>query len=264
MSGVTSSRRLRALWTAIFWIAVGVGSYVLGVQSTAGQQAEASVLGAARFTTDPPAPLNLVSIPTIAIALLVIALLALLVHGIRRALVVSLVSVTAIAASQLLKLRLLERPELFEIDAPNTFPSGHMTVFVVLVAALIWAVPTKVRAFVAFAGAALLGAVGWQLLEYAWHRPSDVLGAIALGALVFSLASVIRPATSRGSVVFSRATSVALALLGWILVAGALLLAVYAATTSHATLMLSAGQFGVVGASAIASRSLFKLCTSPR
>lgn len=264
MSGLETGRRVRAMWSIGFWIAVGVASYVLGVQSALGQQAEASVLDAARFTTDPPAPLNLVSIQTVGIALLVVGLLAWAVHGIRRALAMLLISVAAIVASQLLKLQLLPRPELFELDAPNTFPSGHMTVFAVLVAAVIWAVPTGMRAVVAIAGAALLSAVGWQLLAFGWHRPSDVLGAIALGVVAFATATLIRPATTRSTPLLYRTIRAGLGMLGWILVAGSLALAAFAATRADQDLLLDAGQFGVIGASVLASRSLLVLSTGPR
>lgn len=251
--------RLSALWSLLFWIAVGVGSYLLGVRNALGQRAEDSVLEAADFTTTPPPPLNLVSIPSVAAALLALGAVAFFAHGVKRALVVTIVPAFAIAASQLLKLRLLSRPELFELDAPNTFPSGHMTVFTVLTAALIWAVPTRTRAFVALGGAALLSAVGWQLLAYGWHRPSDVLGGIALGTAAFGLACLIRPARSRGSAVLARTVSIGLVVLGWALVGGALVLAAIAAAQGSAPLMLSAGQFGCIAASLLSVRSLFRL-----
>ncbi len=258
MSGAVTGRG-RALWFLVFWTAIGVGSYIVGVQSAIGQQAEASVLDAAEFTTDPPAPLNLVSIPSVAVALLLVGLLALAVHGIRRAVVVTVVSALAVIASQLLKLRLLSRPELLELDAPNTFPSGHMTVFAVLVASFVWAVPARVRALTALLGAVLISAVGWQLLGYGWHRPSDVLGALALGVVAFALACIIRPATSRGTAVLARTSAIALLIAGALLVAVALVLAWLAASSANAELMLRAGQVGIVGASTLAARALFLL-----
>lgn len=259
MTGIAVGGRRRALWFTVLWAAVGVGSFIIGVQSELGQRAEGVVLDAAEFTTSPPAPLNLVSTPAIAVALLIIGVLALFAHGIQRALVVTLLPAAAIAASQLLKLQLLTRPQLFEFDAPNTFPSGHMTVFTALVAGLIWAVPARVRAFVAVAGAALLGAVSWQLLAYGWHRPSDILGALALGVLAFALACLARPARARGRVALGRMLSIGLALIGWIVVGAALVLAGIAALHSHPDLMLTAGEFGGVGASALAARSILLL-----
>ncbi|MFT4233372.1 MAG: phosphatase PAP2 family protein [Leucobacter sp.] len=258
MTGVPGGRR-QALWYVLFWAAVGAGSYVLGVRLALGQLAENSVLDAAEFTYSPPAPLNLVSIPSVAVALLIVGVVAFFVHGFQRALVVTAVPALAIVASQLLKQQLLTRPQLFELDLTNTFPSGHMTVFAALTGALIWAVPTRVRSFITIGGAALLSAAGWQLLAYGWHRPSDVFGGLALGALAFSLACLIRPATPRGRAFLGRTTSVALALIAWIAVAGALVLAGVAMWQSSSSLALNAGEFGGVGISVLAARSLLLL-----
>ncbi|UOR03057.1 phosphatase PAP2 family protein [Leucobacter allii] len=261
MSGVRagSAPRLRALWIALFWIAVGVASYILGVRSALGQQAEASVLDAAEFTTDPPAPLNLVSIPTIAIALAAIGVIAALAHGFARAARVVLVAGAAIATSQLLKGLVLSRPTLFELDDVNTFPSGHMTVFTALVAALALAVPDRLRAIVALAGTALLSVVGWQLLAYGWHRPSDVFGALALGVALFAAVSALWPLRGSGRPALGGGIGIGLALCGWIVVAAATALAANAGITANADLMLSAGEFGAVGASALTARSVLRL-----
>ena len=259
MSGIADGGRRRALWALIFWAAIGIASYVLGVRNAVGQRAEESVLDAAQFTTDPPPPLNLVSIPSVAIALALVGIIAWASHGFRRALVVTVVPAAAILASQLLKLRLLTRPELFELDSANTFPSGHMTVFAAITAALIWAVPSRFRALVTLAGAGLIGAVGWQLLAYGWHRPSDVYGGIALALLAFASAALIRPATSRGTAVLGRSVAIGLALVGWITAAGAAALAAGAAAAANPDLMLSAGEFGGVAAAALAGRSMLLL-----
>lgn len=261
MKQVTGRRR--ALWFVIFWAAVGAGSYLLGVQNELGQRAENSVLDAATFTTSPPPPLNLVSIPSVAVALAIVGVIAFAVHGIRRALVVTIVPVFAIVASQLLKQQLLTRPALFELDLPNTFPSGHMTVFTAITAALIWAVPAKGRAVVALCCAALLGVAGWQLLAFGWHRPSDVLGAVALGTLAFSAACLIKPISGRGTVVLGRTLSVGLAMCGWIVLGAAGVLAVLAWVGESPNLMLSAGEFASLGISALATRTVM-LLTTPR
>lgn len=253
--------RGRALWFVVFWAAAGVGSYVLGVRNELGQRAEDSVLDAAAFTTSPPPPLNLVSIPSVVVALVIVGVIALAVHGVRRAFVVTVVPALAIVASQMLKQQLLTRPALFELDVPNTFPSGHMTVFTVLTAALIWAVPAKGRAIVTFGCAALLGSAGWQLLAFGWHRPSDVFGGVALGALAFSLACLVKPVTMRGSALLGRAVSVGLAMCGWILLGGAGVLGIMAWAGQSPELMLSSGEFGSLGISALASRTLLLLST---
>ncbi|WP_336659326.1 phosphatase PAP2 family protein [Leucobacter sp. USHLN153] len=264
MSGIALSGRRRAAWFLVFWVVIGVASYVLGVRNPLGQRAEDSVLGAAEFTTDPPAPLNLVSVPSVAIALVLIGAIAWVAHGFQRALVVTVVPAAAVIASQLLKLRLLSRPELFSLDAPNTFPSGHMTVFAALTAALIWAVPSAARAFVSLGGTVLVAVAGWQLLAYGWHRPSDVYGGVALAVVAFACAALVRPARSRGTAVLGRVLSVGLALVGWIVAGGAIILAVAAAYAGNSTLLLTAGEFGAVGAAALAMRSMLLLGSGRR
>lgn len=253
--------RMRALWLVIFWAVVGVSAYMLGVRNEFGQRAEDSVLNAAKFTTTPPPPLNLVSIPSVAVALLIIGAIALAVHGIRRAFGVTVIAALGIVASQLLKQQLLTRPALFNLDMPNTFPSGHITVFMVLTAALIWAVPARGRALVTLGCAALLGAAGWQLLAFGWHRPSDVFGGVALGVVAFSLACLIKPISFSGTAMLGRTVSAGLLMCGWIILVGAGVLALVAWSGSNADLMLSAGEFGCVGISALATRAILMLST---
>ncbi|MBK0417964.1 phosphatase PAP2 family protein [Leucobacter sp. CSA1] len=259
--------RIRALAFAVVAAAVGALSYVLGVQSALGQQAEASVLDAASFTTTPPAPLNLVSVPSVILALVLLGSFALAVHGFRRALGVTGVSALAIVASQLLKQQFLQRPGLFELDAPNTFPSGHMTVFAVLTMALIWAVPDRSRAVFALLGAALLGVVAWQLLAYGWHRPSDVLGALALSVLAFAIARIFVPGARAARPALGGFARVALTLGGGLLIAGALGLAGLSLVSEpggalglgRSDLLLLAGELGTVGASALSVRAALSL-----
>lgn len=259
--------RGRALVYAVLALLVGWASYAIGVGSWLGQRAEASVLGASAFTMDPPAPLGLVSVPAMAVALVMLGILAWRFHGLGRALWILLFGVAAIAVSQLLKQEVLVRPELLEFDAPNTFPSGHMTVFTVFAAALIWALPGGARGVTGVFGAVLLGTVAWQLLEYGWHRPSDVVGAQALGVLAFALAAALRlPRRARVVRIPGSATSglnkvlgAMLTVTGLALVVGGLVLTLLAARMSSDALMLAASEIAVVGASALTSRALMTL-----
>lgn len=258
-----ANRRLRVLWILAFWLVVGVSAYVFGVLSSAGQRAEDNVLSASQFTTDPPAPLGLVSPMTIVIALIALGLVALWVHGIIRTLIVVLVPGLAIVASQLLKSDVLWRPDLLSI-AENSFPSGHMTVFTVVVAAAVYAVPRQIRALTAAGGAVLLGIVAWQLLAYGWHRPSDVLGALALGVASFAAVTLLTPLKPSGGVWLVRTTSIGLAMVGWIMIAASLVLAFIAWRASSADLLLNAGQFGAIALCMLASHSLLRLAILSR
>ncbi|MFV0433094.1 MAG: phosphatase PAP2 family protein [Leucobacter sp.] len=258
---MTSRGRAAAIWPVVLWALVGVASYLIGVRLAIGQLAEDSVLDAAEFTYDPPPPLNLVSVPTVAVAVIAVGVIAYFANSLRRAIVVVVIPALAILASQLLKQELLTRPQLFELSQPNTFPSGHMTVFMSLVAALVWAVPSAVRSIVAAVGAAVLAAVSWQLLAYGWHRPSDVLGGLALGTLSFAIAALIHPLTMRERPALGRSVPTVLLILGLIGVAVALGIAAVAAWLANSSFMLIAGEVGVAAASVLAARTVLILAT---
>lgn len=265
-------RRGRALAYAGLALVFGGLSYAVGVGSVLGQRAEAAVLEAARFTTAPPPPLGLVSVPAIAIALVALAALALWAHGIARSLLVLTVPGLIIASAQLLKLQVIERPDLWEFGAENSFPSGHMTVFAALAGAALWTVPRSLAPLTAAAAGGLLGVVGWQLLEYGWHRPSDVIGALALSVLGFSLAVVVglarrsrrheRVTPAVGAV--NRVLGAALTLTGMALTLGGVGLTVAAGSLSSPPLLLAGAQVAVVGAGALTARGHLALTPDPR
>lgn len=254
-----SSRRLRVATMLVFWLAVGVGAYVLGVLSQTGQRVEENVLSASRFNTNPPPPLGLVSPLSIAAALLVIGLVALWVHGIRRTLIVTVVPIAAIVASQLLKSEVLSRPDFLSLEAENTFPSGHMTVFSVVIGAAVLASPRWLRAGISLAGAVVLSVVSWQLLTYGWHRPSDVLGALALGATALTVATLLSPIRPATRVTLVRTVSIGLSLGGWVGAAASLALTVVAFTAEEPALMLNAGQVICIAVCLLAAHTFLRL-----
>lgn len=254
--------RGRAAWIFCLALIVGVLSYAVGVGSLLGQRAEASVLDASDFTVHPPAPLSLISTPSVIISLIAIALIAWWSSGFLRALTMVCAAAIAIVASQLLKQDLLVRPDLFELDAKNSFPSGHMTVFAALVAGLIWAVPRASAPLVALFGSSLLGVVAWQLLEYGWHRPSDVLGALALALMTFSLAAIVVRRSRLSSVTsHSRALSavhiimmIIITISGTLVTIGGIVLSVAAGWVQSDELLLKGAQLALVGASVLVTR----------
>ena len=251
--------RGRATTAAIVALAVGGLSYAIGVLSGIGQRAEASVLSAAEFTTNPPPPLNLVSIPSVTLVLALIGGLALAVHGIARAAIVVLVPLVTIVASQLLKQQFLQRPGLFELDAANTFPSGHMTVFTVIVGAIIWAVPARGRAVVSLLGAGLLAIVAWQLIAFGWHRPSDVLGSLALGIFAFAMLSIFSPGKVAAPAAFAVPTTITLTLGGFSLVVTGIVISALSFWLEHSDLMLFGGELALSGAAFLSTRILLGL-----
>lgn len=258
--------RKRALLYATFSALLGALAYWLGVGSFLGQRAEASVLEASAFNANPPAPLSLVSVTSTLIALGIIALIALWAHGVLRSVIVLLSAALALVGSQLLKENWLERPQLFEFDAANTFPSGHMTVFAVVGASLIWAVPKVARAGVTVVVALLMATVSWQLLEYGWHRPSDVIGAQALVLVLFALASAFTPRRaqtnrrqSRVMSAFAKISSWSMIVLGMFLVLCGIAMVFFASGLRSGELMLNGGEVSLIGLSFLSARTLWRL-----
>ena len=258
--------RLRALIYALLALLVGGLAYLLGVGSFLGQRAEEKVLDASAFNANPAGPLQLVSPLTVLIALAVIALIALWVHGIARAVTVAVFSALAILASQILKDAWLGRPELIDFDVANTFPSGHMTVYAVVVGALLWALPSQARGVVMIGGSVLLGVVSWQLLEYGWHRPSDLIGAQALAVFAFAIATLVSPLrtravqSKRGLSGYSRVVSIVLTIAGIVVLVGSLGLLAYAASSRSDALMLASGEIAMVGVGLLSVRTMANLC----
>lgn len=259
--------RGKALLYALVALAVGAVSYLIGVRSGFGQSAEDSALGASNFTYDPPAPLSLVNTATVGVALLVVGLIAWVYRRPLRAFWILGFSGAALLASQLLKQQWLERPSFSDLSVDNTFPSGHMTVFAVAVAGLVWAMPAASRGIVALLGALLLGTVSWQLLAFGWHRPSDVLGGIALVVLVFGVASALHPPAKARATrpeapaaqSMNRVLGAILTIAGWVLVSIGLLLVGLAGILGSDELLLGGSEVAMVGAGSLAARAFMRL-----
>ncbi|MGB3409610.1 MAG: phosphatase PAP2 family protein [Microthrixaceae bacterium] len=94
--------------------------------------------------------------------------------------------VAAVALAEILKF-VLPRPHLTNlVEAPkeNTFPSGHSTAVLALVLAWVWIAPRcgrRPRVTLCVAGL-----ITWMtaMVGSGWHRPSDVVGGIALATVV--------------------------------------------------------------------------------
>lgn len=165
-------------------------SYLTAVASPLGQRIEAVILRATDFNTAPPPPLGLVSLPFIGACLAIIGAIAWVEYDWRRAITTIGAAVAAMTASQVLKGTLI-RPYLYVDALDNSFPSGHMTVFMACTLGVLIALPPRFKGIWFVAGSVLIGVVSWQLLRFGWHRPSDLIGAIALTAGVFTLAIAV-------------------------------------------------------------------------
>ncbi|WP_445257063.1 phosphatase PAP2 family protein [Nocardioides aurantiacus] len=140
--------------------------------------------------------LGLVSAGTVLLAGLALGLLALVVHGPRRAVaVVATVGATPVLA-RLLKV-VLDRPELVDGAAGNSLPSGHTAAVAGLAAGLVLAVPRLLNGTALLAGAAAAGVAGAATVLLRWHRPSDVVAAVLLAAVVGGIAHALAPPARR-------------------------------------------------------------------
>ncbi|MBT1035008.1 phosphatase PAP2 family protein [Canibacter sp. lx-45] len=193
MSDRTHRARWKSFFITVFACALGVLAFVFGVQSTTGQFAEAKALAASTLNYHPGPPLSLLSPAFVFVTVAILVLLAAALWGFGRAVVIGSASFVAVVVSQLLKLVVLERPSLWEFDAHNTFPSGHMTAFTVLALGVIMVVPKHVRAIMSVCMAALLCYVAMQLLSAGWHRPSDVIGGSMLALASYGVFFVLLP-----------------------------------------------------------------------
>lgn len=135
----------------------------------AGREAEVTVLSL----------LGRVSIGAVLTVSAVCVLLALARGRVRLALAALLVIAAANVTTQLLKHVLLERSVL-DVIAPNSLPSGHTTVVASAVGALLLVSPRVVRLPVVMTGAFAVAITGASTMVAGWHRPADIIAALAV------------------------------------------------------------------------------------
>ena len=185
-------------------VAVLVAAYWLFVRTEDGQRVDEAArlrVGAPDGTRHVIAlVLGDVSIGSAALALLVCVVIALL-RGQRLVAASAVVLVAgANVTTQLLKHDVFSRPDFGHLNI-NSFPSGHTTVVTSVVLALLLVVPAFARGLAAFAGAAAITLTGVGTIVAAWHRPSDVIAAIAIclgwGALMLLVIGWAHPARPR-------------------------------------------------------------------
>ena len=173
-------------------VALFVLVYRLAVHTTRGRLLDGaafrgSVVARSRVTDYVEGLLDIVSVLALMVAAATLVGIALARH--RRGLAVASVVliVGANATTQLLKSTVLTRPDLgLQETTPatlNSLPSGHGTVALSVVAALVLVVPAALRPVVAVAGVAYASVTGLATLSAGWHRPSDAVAAfLVVGA----------------------------------------------------------------------------------
>lgn len=141
--------------------------------------------------------LNAMTVVSLASAIVVIGFIALMRRRVALAAMAMLLVVGANVTTQLLKYGLV-RPELGvdleRAGAGNSLPSGHTTVAVSVVVALVMVLPPALRGTAALIGAGYASLAGVATLSAGWHRPSDAVAAmlvVGAWAAVVGLALVI-------------------------------------------------------------------------
>jgi membrane-associated phospholipid phosphatase len=146
------------------------------------------------------------------------------------------VAAGTLGLTELLKLVLLERPDLLEHgSSANSLPSGHTSAVLGLALGLLVAGPRWARLPLALAGAVAGGAMGTFVIADGWHRVSDVLASALVGSVVFCLVQVLPQREHRRRAALVRLSLVVPA------AAAAALVVVYAGDASLTTSYLVAG-----------------------
>ena len=180
--------------TGLVAIVLGAGTvvvaYVLGVLDASGRAVDEHVLRAAlglglrREALD---LLELVGIPSVALAVVALAGLALARGRGGRAVAVVALVLGAQLITQVLKAGLV-RPDSADT---NSLPSGHVTLVASLGVALVLVVPRVLRPLAVLAALAVTGIAGVATMVAGWHRPSDVVAALGVVLATTGLVSLV-------------------------------------------------------------------------
>ena len=135
----------------------------------AGREAEVTVLSI----------LGRVSIGAVLAVAATCVVLAIVRGRVRLAIAALVVIAGANVTTQLLKHVVLERSAL-DVIAPNSLPSGHTTVVASAVGALLLVAPRALRLAVVVPGAFAVTATGASTVVAGWHRPADIVAALAV------------------------------------------------------------------------------------
>ncbi|WP_370617034.1 phosphatase PAP2 family protein [Mumia qirimensis] len=141
--------------------------------------------------------LGYLSIGTMAAAMAVLVAMAVIRRRFAAALGAVALLVGANVTTQLLKRAILDRPDYSYGWHVNSLPSGHTTAAISLVLAALLVAPVALRWLVVMAGSAVVVLTGVSTVVAGWHRPADVLAALAVG-LLWGAAVVLVLASRRG------------------------------------------------------------------
>jgi membrane-associated phospholipid phosphatase len=123
--------------------------------------------------------LGRVSIGTVLAVSTICVVLAIMRGRVRLAIAALVVIAGANVTTQLLKEVVLER-SMLDVIGPNSLPSGHTTVVASAVGALLLVSPRALRLPMVVAGAFGVMVTGASTVVAGWHRPADIVAALAV------------------------------------------------------------------------------------
>ena len=197
--GPLVSRRVR--WAALAALGFVIVPLVYGVAvlTPVGQKAEDAALGGVResdlFSSD--TALNVISVPVILLLVVVIVAVAFARRRLSVGLGAGVVVLASAATSTLLK-RIAVRPEIAQSTTPNSFPSGHATIALAALFAVLMVTPRRFRPLVTIVGVGYAVFVANQTVVYGWHRVSDIIGACAIAMFWLGIVRAVGPRVDRG------------------------------------------------------------------
>lgn len=222
--------RAAALAALAVVAAVGlVAMYWLFVRTRWGQRADDASRRAREVVPDDLVSdawtlIDTISVASLALVTGIIVMVAVLRGRPRLALNVGASVLIANVVTQLLKRSLLSRPDIIGAGDHNSYPSGHSTVAMSVLIALVLVVPQRWRSVVGVVGLAYPIGIGIGVVTAGAHRPSDVLGAWVVCLAVFAMAMAVLIAGSGFGVGGRRwAPTTEAAALALVVVAGTLL-----------------------------------------
>ncbi|OIH95151.1 hypothetical protein BIU90_03180 [Curtobacterium sp. MCBA15_001] len=173
--------------------------YAVAVLTPVGQRVEDSALGGVRETDlfGSDTALNVISVPVVLLLVVVIAAVALARRRLAVGLAAGLVVLASAGTSTLVK-RIAVRPEIAQSTTPNSFPSGHATIALAALFAVLMVTPRRFRPLVLLIGAAYAVFVANQTVVYGWHRVSDIVGACAVALFWLGIVRAVGPRVDRG------------------------------------------------------------------
>lgn len=194
-------RRARARWVGIIVAAVVLFAlvYVLAVLTDTGQRWEnAALAGSADVPLDELAvaddTLNVITRVSLAVATALIGVIGLIRGGLRLAAAGAGIIAVGLGVAEVLKRFVRPRPDLIGADQPiahSSFPSGHTTIAMTVMVAVLVVVPWRWRGVAMALVMTWSVSVGAYTVTAAWHRLSDTVGSDLLTLVVGSCTALL-------------------------------------------------------------------------